>query len=505
MQQRARIDPSTTKVVIDEIVTKAYSRCSVPYFSKIVNFVCKSNRRVQLVRNSGFGYLLELVDCPVPRGFVQWIADNVDTQGEAIVLNKKSIPLNAQSVEFVLGIPSGDTIINTKEEEAGKQVFLALFGLTEVPTIKFFGNKLLKEDLSDDDFVRCFMVVALATFLCPTSNTKPSTKYMGALVNVEELKQLNWCRFVHEWELIYIKKYQKEKLKQNRTKMTLGGCIYHLAVRCLDFTDFGSIQIPSLMPRICVWKGEMIKHLSDMTIGRDGKYGALAIKEVSETCYKDETNEWASTIKNSNFRKAIKSVVGNFLSDKVKEDIFLAFETHMKNEDLNTCTKAKGLLLDMICIIANASGDTVKVGSTGNEFDTTQESNKSGDTVKLQSTEVEEENDGGHLAQRKRRKMNVLSTSQQSACSSAPKTNAGRGRTNEGEGLCSSPPKVPGIDKLKSESEAQCQRDYSSKELVPEMSVPATSTFVVGNHVHGDTTKKCIQAKEFCYNTKGRE
>lgn len=133
-------------------------------------------------------------------------------------------------MEFVLGIPSGDTIINTKEEEAGKQAFLALFGLTEVPTIKFFGNKLLHEDLSDDDFIRCFMVVALATFLCPTSNTKPSTKYMGALVNVEELKQLNWCRFVHEWELMYIKKYQKEKLKQNRTMMTLGGCIYHLAV-----------------------------------------------------------------------------------------------------------------------------------------------------------------------------------------------------------------------------------------------------------------------------------
>lgn len=210
-KKRARTDPSTTKAVIDEIVTKAYSRCSLPYFSEIVNFVCKSNCKVQLVRNSDFGYLLELVDCSIPRVFVQWIADNVDTEGEAIVLNKKSIPLNAQSMEFVLGIPSGDTIISTKEEEAGKQAFLALFGLTEVPTIKFFGNKLMYEDLSDDDFICCFMVVALATFLYPTSNTKPSTKYMGALANVEELKQLNWCRFVHEWELMYIKKYQKEK------------------------------------------------------------------------------------------------------------------------------------------------------------------------------------------------------------------------------------------------------------------------------------------------------
>ncbi|XP_037446849.1 uncharacterized protein LOC119316597 isoform X4 [Triticum dicoccoides] len=344
---------------------------------------------------------------------------------------------------------------------------------------------LMNEDMSDDQIIHCFLVVALSTFLCPTSNTKPSTKYMGALVNVEQLKQLNWCRFVHDWELMYIKKYQKEKLKQNRTMMTLGGCIYHLAVRCLDFTDFGSIQIPSLMPRICVWKGDMVKHLSDMTIGRDGKYGCLTIKEVSETRYKDGTYEWASTIKNSNFRKAINNVAGNSLSDKVKEDIFLAYENHMKNEDINTCIKAKGLLLDTIRIITNASGesgDTVKVGSTGTELNASQQSNNSGDTVKLQSTELQEENDGGHLLQRK---TDVLSTSQQSAGSSASKTNAGKGSINEANGFCSSPPKVHEIGKLKSDSRAQCQREHSSKDPMPEMCVPAASTFAPGNHVDG--------------------
>lgn len=242
------------------------------------------------------------------------------------------------------------------------------------------------------------------------------------------------------------------------------------------------------MPRICVWKGDMVKHLSDMTIGRDGKYGCLTIKEVSETCYKDGTFEWASTIKNSNFRKAINNVAGNSLSDKVKEDIFLAYENHMKNEDLNTCIKAKGLLLDTIRIITNASGesgDTVKVGSTGTELNASQQSNNSGDTVKLQSTELQEENDRGHLVQRKRRKTNVLSTSQQSAGSSVSKTNAGKGSTNEADGFCSSPPKVHEIGKLKSDSEAQCQREHSSKDPMTEMCAPATSTFAPGNHVDG--------------------
>ncbi|KAM0899112.1 hypothetical protein ACQ4PT_021533 [Festuca glaucescens] len=44
-------------------------------------------------------------------------------------------------------------------------------------------------------------------------------------------------------------------------------------VRYLDFIDFGSISLPSTIPRISVWKGKLIKHFSEMDKGRDGYYG----------------------------------------------------------------------------------------------------------------------------------------------------------------------------------------------------------------------------------------
>lgn len=100
------------------------------------------------------------------------------------MLRGKSIPLNPEAVSLVLGIPAGSTQIRMMDEETGKVEFLSLFGLTELPLISFFGNKLMTEELPDDDFLCCFLTVALATFLCPTSNTKPSTKYLGALVDV---------------------------------------------------------------------------------------------------------------------------------------------------------------------------------------------------------------------------------------------------------------------------------------------------------------------------------
>uniref|UniRef100_A0A8R7PY58 Aminotransferase-like plant mobile domain-containing protein n=1 Tax=Triticum urartu TaxID=4572 RepID=A0A8R7PY58_TRIUA len=294
------------------------------------------------------------------------VADNISTKDETIVLDGKSIPLNPEAVSLVLGIPAGGTKIRVLDEECGKAEFLSLFGLTELPSISFFGNKLMNEELPDDVYLRCFLTVALATFLCPTSSTKPSTKYLGALVDVSKSKDLDWCSFVHTWNISYVKKYQTDKMKQKRITTTLRGCIYQLAVRCLDFNNFGSITIPPALPRVCFWKGQTIKHFSDMLIGKDGLYGALEIKDEAETCYAETDGAWASTAKNSNIRKAIQRVLGNSFSDKIKEDIFLNFQERVKDQNLTTCLIAKQVLLDTLNIVSssfNGSQHTEKLES----------------------------------------------------------------------------------------------------------------------------------------------
>jgi hypothetical protein len=177
--------------------------------------------------------MLDLDDCNVPRLFAQFIADNTKPDVEAIIIGKKSIPIDPKSFELVLGIPAGQLPVET-DEEAGKHGFLSLFGLSKVPTVRFFGDKIIKQkDLPDDEFCRCFMAVLLATFLCPNSSAKPSTKYLGALIDVDEIKNRNWCKFAHVWMMWYIKKYQKERAEHNKSSITLGGCIYQLTVSYL--------------------------------------------------------------------------------------------------------------------------------------------------------------------------------------------------------------------------------------------------------------------------------
>jgi hypothetical protein len=58
-----------------------------------------------------------------------------------------------------------------------------------------------------------------------------------------------------------------------------------LQVRCLDFIDFSPIQIPLTLPRIKVWKGNLIKLFSDMYIGANGKYGAYPVSCILFTCF----------------------------------------------------------------------------------------------------------------------------------------------------------------------------------------------------------------------------
>jgi hypothetical protein len=213
----------------------AYSRCSVSFLHRVLKRVRSCPRYVELVISMGFGHILELDDCFIPRSFVQWVADKIIQNEDKIQIGCKSILLSPQAVEETLGTPSGNLPVDT-DEVAGKAAFLELFGLSEVPSIRYFGKKILaKELLPDDVFCRCFMSVCLGTFYCPNSNTKLSTKYMGALVDVDMIKDRNWSKFIHEWLMWYLKKYSTDPSKGKGLSQTLGGCIYHLAVSLFLF------------------------------------------------------------------------------------------------------------------------------------------------------------------------------------------------------------------------------------------------------------------------------
>lgn len=150
--------------------------------------------------------------------------------------------------------------------------------------------------------------------------------------------------------------FLKERGKQNRGTLTLGGCLYHIAVRYLDFVNFDSIKLPPTLPRIRVWKGKLIRHFSELDKENDGNYGINAIKDFSETCYAAPAILSTKMADDPTMFKAeVERVVGEYMTIQVKDGIFHSFQSHMIDVGKETYSNAQALVLDLLKTIVTES------------------------------------------------------------------------------------------------------------------------------------------------------
>lgn len=208
----------------------------------------------------------------------------VDYKSGDIVVDGKIISLTKESVHCVLGIPLGGDPFPS-DTVCGKEFVLNKFQKSSIPPVTFFSNKLVKEGgtLSDEDLFVCFIIVALSSFLCANSSSTACPKYFGIFGDIKRVKEFDWCGYVLDWLLDGVKLFKKSKPSKVKDNRTLAGCLYYLAVMYLDFVDFGPRRLPNTLPRICVWKGNMLKTYSDLDLKPNGSYGFRPVLDFSDT------------------------------------------------------------------------------------------------------------------------------------------------------------------------------------------------------------------------------
>ncbi|CAN6361777.1 unnamed protein product, partial [Urochloa humidicola] len=241
----------------------AFTRFSLTSFSKVVNAIVPEKSHV--IESYGFGSLLHFDKCFVPAKFATWLAHQVDYKSGDIIIGGKVISLTAESVHLVLGVPHGGQEFPT-DISGGKSVILKKFNKQSIPPVTYFVNKIIDQlhTLSDEDLFICFMLVALTTFLCPNASQSPSQQYLSIFADVDNLKDLDWSSYMLSWLFDHIKTFSRGKSSRAKGPGTLGGCLYYLAVIYLDYVDFGHRMVPDSIPRISVWKGDMIKTYSHL-------------------------------------------------------------------------------------------------------------------------------------------------------------------------------------------------------------------------------------------------
>jgi len=187
----------------------------------------------KVIDDFGFGCLLQFDKCFVPNKFAKWVARLVNYRSGDIVIDGKVISLTRESVHLVLGVPITDLSFPT-DPSTGKAIVLSKFGKRSIPSVSFFANKLLNHDpMSDEDLFICFILVAMASFLCPNSSQAPSYKYFGIFEDLQNVKQYDFAVYILQWLLDSVKSFNRGKSSLDSDGGTLGGCIYYLAVSFL--------------------------------------------------------------------------------------------------------------------------------------------------------------------------------------------------------------------------------------------------------------------------------
>ncbi|XP_010239365.1 uncharacterized protein LOC104585097 [Brachypodium distachyon] len=201
------------------------------------------------------------------------------------------------------------------------------------------------------------MAVYLVSFLCPNSNTYPSTKYLSSLLVPAEVRDYNWALFGFNWYITSVKKYLKDqpKLLSSKSNLTLGGCDYYPAVVYLDFVDFGDRSPQGCFPRIAVWKNDMIKEFSRNDLKHGHEYGLCNLTSLSNTCYGICISDGASTSRSSSFPDSLESSFKDCLPGHVLKDICNLYQIFCCTTDQVVASRTGDLVLDVLKCVRAAS------------------------------------------------------------------------------------------------------------------------------------------------------
>ncbi|XP_047060547.1 uncharacterized protein LOC124667270 isoform X3 [Lolium rigidum] len=269
-----------------EIGRDSFISYSIKYYWEVLK--CLTDHRKEVIRKFGFGCLLLFEKSEIPSPFVRWLASCVDpVSSQIIVDDSKIIPISKSSVHFVTGLPNSG-FVPLPNCEGGVKFLLSLFHLSELPHITFFGNKLKsKEVLSDKEIFVCFMVVAFKCLLFPTCDEFPNTDFLLILDEPDATKGFDICELVYDHLIAGIYKFLKICKMSGRKPREFEFCYYFLAVYYLDSLDFGARKLDDCVPRISVWKGNLIKFFSTLDFKKNNIFGKRQFKKFLAPCYRE--------------------------------------------------------------------------------------------------------------------------------------------------------------------------------------------------------------------------
>ncbi|KAL6646822.1 hypothetical protein ACP70R_015516 [Stipagrostis hirtigluma subsp. patula] len=246
-------------------------RFSSHRFRKVVDSLSADQR--QFVIDNGFGNLLNISDFTVPIPLLEWLMDH-------LIVGVAEFKFSKFMVQQILGIPSGpvsvdlDTVPDGMSDEIAKLRASYIVGVGEKATINEAICQTI-EDHNENSFMRSFMLVALSTVICPSTQNYVNLRYLNCLMNCGDIRNYDWAGHVTKYLLteVTIDSIENEYADNSRF---YGSCLPILAIAYMDFLDLendfvNANNISYDVPRICNVKSSDFNFVMEVDCNRKNR------------------------------------------------------------------------------------------------------------------------------------------------------------------------------------------------------------------------------------------
>jgi hypothetical protein len=141
-----------------------------------------------------------------------------------VIPGRGRVSVAAETVHKIFGLPrGGNKVIYDFDVEAINFIHEE-YQIDDgvAPQIKTIVKRLKDNKNADEDYLRSWLMLAVSTFLCPTTCLFISPKCYPALRDLSKVKELNWCQFVVD--------SLKTSVHEIQTRNSVKGCLFFLVV-----------------------------------------------------------------------------------------------------------------------------------------------------------------------------------------------------------------------------------------------------------------------------------
>ncbi|XP_047053612.1 uncharacterized protein LOC124659837 isoform X1 [Lolium rigidum] len=255
-------------------------KCSPQLLPPIMKLITENVEQKGYVEEIGFGSFLSMAEFKMNRALTLWLVDKFNCDTEALEFEGGiSIPVRPL-VKSVLGIPSGPI-----------QVVEGLY-IDNALMDEYTCNGKVKNAwevangmcsiIDKEPFCIAFMMGILGIYLAPSTSVGVNRKLLGAVRQVDKLKEMDWCNFVATYLFKGIKKFKKSKA----TFVSIKGCVHILSVIFIDFVKHDAFEVPVGFPRLGVVTTEHIKWVVSHP------FTSLMVRRPEESIYAAVLDNW---------------------------------------------------------------------------------------------------------------------------------------------------------------------------------------------------------------------